>query len=105
MSIVALFVWGDSGFADLDYRETLRLVDPRATLLILGVQTVLASFFISILGIDARRACRRSGPQATAADRTKALQAGFGLKAAPSWKRPTESQKLQSPWMSFQENQ
>ena len=41
----------DSGFADLDYRETLRLVIPASTLLILGVQTVLASFFISILGI------------------------------------------------------
>jgi hypothetical protein len=52
MSIVALFVWGDSGFADLDYRETLRLVIPAATLLILGVQTVLASFFVSILGIE-----------------------------------------------------
>ena len=51
MSIVALFVWGDSGFADLDYRETLRLVVPASTMLILGVQTVLASFFISILGI------------------------------------------------------
>jgi hypothetical protein len=52
MSIVAIFVWGDSGFADLDYRETLRLVIPAATLLILGVQTVLASFFVSILGIE-----------------------------------------------------
>jgi glycosyltransferase involved in cell wall biosynthesis len=51
MSVVALFVWGDSGFADLDYRETLRLVVPASTMLILGVQTVLASFFISILGI------------------------------------------------------
>ena len=51
MSIVALVVWGDSGFADLDYRETLRLVIPASTMLILGVQTVLASFFISILGI------------------------------------------------------
>ncbi len=51
MSIVAIVVWGDSGFADLDYRETLRLVIPASTLLILGVQTVLASFFISILGI------------------------------------------------------
>jgi hypothetical protein len=51
MSVVALFVWGDSGFADLDYRETLRLVIPASTMLILGVQTVLASFFISILGI------------------------------------------------------
>jgi glycosyltransferase involved in cell wall biosynthesis len=52
MSVVALFVWGDAGFADLDYRETLRLVIPAGTMLILGVQTVLASFFISILGIQ-----------------------------------------------------
>jgi hypothetical protein len=52
MSIVAIFVWGNSGFAELDYRDTLRLVIPAATLLILGVQTVLASFFVSILGIE-----------------------------------------------------
>jgi glycosyltransferase involved in cell wall biosynthesis len=52
MSVLALFVWGDSGFADLDYRDTLRLVIPAATMLILGVQTVLASFFVSILGIE-----------------------------------------------------
>ena len=55
MSVVALFVWGDSGFADLDYRDTLRLVVPASTMLILGVQTVLASFFISILGIERTR--------------------------------------------------
>jgi glycosyltransferase involved in cell wall biosynthesis len=52
MSAVAIAVWGDSGFADLDYRETLRLVIPASTMLILGVQTVLASFFISILEIE-----------------------------------------------------
>jgi len=55
MSVVALFVWGDSGFAELDYRDTLRLVVPASTMLILGVQTVLASFFISILGIRQTR--------------------------------------------------
>ncbi len=52
MSVVALFIWGDTGFAELDYRDTLRLVIPASTMLILGVQTVLASFFISILGIE-----------------------------------------------------
>jgi glycosyltransferase involved in cell wall biosynthesis len=52
MSIVALVVWGHSGFAHLDYRNTLRLVIPASTMLVLGVQTVLASFFISILGIE-----------------------------------------------------
>jgi glycosyltransferase involved in cell wall biosynthesis len=55
MSVVAIFVWGDSGFSELDYRETLRLVVPASTMLILGVQTVLASFFISILGIQQTR--------------------------------------------------
>jgi glycosyltransferase involved in cell wall biosynthesis len=51
-SVIALAIWGGSGFHRLDYRETLRLVIPAATLLVLGVQTVLASFFVSILGIE-----------------------------------------------------
>ncbi len=55
MSAVALVTWGDTGFADLDYRETMRLVVPASTMLILGVQTVLASFFISILAIERTR--------------------------------------------------
>jgi glycosyltransferase involved in cell wall biosynthesis len=52
MSVVAIAVWGGSGFQDLDYRDTMRLVVPASTLLMLGVQTMLASFFISILGIE-----------------------------------------------------
>ena len=52
MSIVSLAVWGNTGFEELDYRDTLRLVIPASTLLILGVQTVLGSFFVSILGIE-----------------------------------------------------
>jgi glycosyltransferase involved in cell wall biosynthesis len=63
MSVVALFVWGDTGFAELDYRDTLRLVIPAGTMLILGVQTVLASFFISILGIE-RSGAPRAAPRA-----------------------------------------
>lgn len=56
MSIVALLDWGGSGFHQLDYRDTLRLVIPASTMLILGVQTVLASFFVSILAIERSRA-------------------------------------------------
>jgi glycosyltransferase involved in cell wall biosynthesis len=52
MSIVAIAVWGGTGFEDLDYQDTLRLVVPASTLLVLGVQTLLASFFVSILGIE-----------------------------------------------------
>jgi hypothetical protein len=52
MSVVALLDWGGSGFQQLDYRDTLRLVIPASTMLIVSVQTVLASFFVSILGIE-----------------------------------------------------
>jgi glycosyltransferase involved in cell wall biosynthesis len=52
MSVVALLEWGSAGFHRLDYRDTLRLVIPASTMLILGVQTVFASFFVSILGIE-----------------------------------------------------
>jgi glycosyltransferase involved in cell wall biosynthesis len=51
-SVVALLNWGSAGFHQLDYRDTLRLVIPASTMLILGVQTVFASFFVSILGIE-----------------------------------------------------
>jgi hypothetical protein len=40
------------GFGVLDPRTTMREVIPAAVLLTLGVQTVFASFFLSILGID-----------------------------------------------------
>jgi glycosyltransferase involved in cell wall biosynthesis len=42
--------WRLTGFGNLDYSETMRVVISGATLTALGVQTVLASFFVSILG-------------------------------------------------------
>lgn len=51
MSLIAFFTWGRGGFQDLDYRDTMRLVIPASTTLMLGVQTVFASFFFSIIGI------------------------------------------------------
>jgi glycosyltransferase involved in cell wall biosynthesis len=52
LAIVVLAIWGGRGFHELDYRDTLRLVIPSSTMLMLGVQTILASFFLSILGIQ-----------------------------------------------------
>lgn len=52
LSAGAVAVWGGTGFEDLDYQDTLRIVLPASTLLVLGVQTLLASFFVSILGIE-----------------------------------------------------
>ena len=41
-------------FGRLDYASTMRLVVPGATLTALGFQTVLSSFFTSILGLRRR---------------------------------------------------
>jgi glycosyltransferase involved in cell wall biosynthesis len=46
--------WWRTGFGSLDYATTMRWAIPGATLTALGVQTVLASFFTSILGLKRR---------------------------------------------------
>ncbi|HEV3258601.1 MAG TPA: glycosyltransferase family 2 protein [Gemmataceae bacterium] len=45
----ALWNWRAAGFGDLDPRAAMREGIPAVTLLMLGVQTVFASFFLSIL--------------------------------------------------------
>lgn len=47
----AVLQWRDVDFGSLDYSSTMRLVIPGATLAVLGFQTVLSSFFVSILGM------------------------------------------------------
>jgi len=48
---VAVAQWWKMGFGPLDYAETMRWVIPGTTLSALGFQTILSSFFISILGM------------------------------------------------------
>jgi glycosyltransferase involved in cell wall biosynthesis len=52
--LVAVNTWRMVGFGPMDYPKTMRLVVPGATLTALGFQTVLASFFVSILGMHRR---------------------------------------------------
>jgi glycosyltransferase involved in cell wall biosynthesis len=52
LTIIVLAIWGGTGFGALHYRQTLRIVIPASTMLILGVQTIFSSFFLSILGIE-----------------------------------------------------
>jgi len=47
----AIWHWRAVGFGELDPRMTMRQVIPAVVLLTLGVQTVFASFFLSILGL------------------------------------------------------
>ncbi len=51
LSVYALSFWSSTSFGPLDPSRTLRLVIPAATLITLGLQTVLSSFFLSILGL------------------------------------------------------
>jgi glycosyltransferase involved in cell wall biosynthesis len=51
---LVLYGWWSQGFGPLDYRTTLRLTIPGVMFTSLGVQTILFSFFASILGLRRR---------------------------------------------------
>jgi glycosyltransferase involved in cell wall biosynthesis len=51
VSVYALLTWNRAGFGRLDYPSTLRIVIPGATLITCGMQTVLSSLFLSVLGL------------------------------------------------------
>ena len=48
--LAAVAQWQAAGFGRLDYARTMRWVIPGVTLTALGFQTVLASFFVAVLG-------------------------------------------------------
>jgi hypothetical protein len=48
--LTAVLQWRSSNFGHLDYAHTMRWVIPGAMLTALGFQTILSSFFVSILG-------------------------------------------------------
>jgi glycosyltransferase involved in cell wall biosynthesis len=50
----ALAIWRGTGFGDLQYAVTMRWVIPGVTLVALGFETILASFFLSLLGMRRR---------------------------------------------------
>jgi len=50
-SVYALSAWSSQSFGPLDPTKTLRLVAPAILALTLGCQIILASFFLSVLGL------------------------------------------------------
>lgn len=54
LSTYAVTTWGAQSFGPLNPSSILRIVIPAALLIQLGVQTVLASFFLSVLGLRRR---------------------------------------------------
>lgn len=53
-AIYALSGWGTRSFGNLDPTRTMRVVIPSITCLTLGVEIILSSFFLSILGMKRR---------------------------------------------------
>ena len=52
--LAAVLQWRAQSFGNLDYSATMRWVVPGVTLTALGIQTVLSSFFLSVLGLTRR---------------------------------------------------
>jgi len=53
-ALYAVGAWGSQHFGPLDYSRTMRMVIPSALFLTLGAQTILASFFMSVLWLRRR---------------------------------------------------
>jgi glycosyltransferase involved in cell wall biosynthesis len=51
LMIRALWRWEEAGFGHLSYADNLRLLIPGATAVIIGVQVISSSFFMSVLGL------------------------------------------------------
>jgi hypothetical protein len=47
----AIWIWKQADYGTLDYAQNLRRLIPAATLIVLGIQTVSSSFFMSVLGL------------------------------------------------------
>jgi hypothetical protein len=53
LAVFALGIWGAERFGPLSYAETMRLVIPSSTAILLGFQIIYSAFFVSILEIRA----------------------------------------------------
>ena len=54
LAIYGFIHWGSSDFGALNTRDAVRLAVPAATLSVLGVETIMGSFFLSVLGLSRR---------------------------------------------------
>jgi len=53
-TIAGVSIWGGASFGPLDFQKMMRLLVPTNLALVLGFQTVLSSFFLSVLGMGRR---------------------------------------------------
>ena len=62
LAVYALGAWGAEQFGALSYPETMRLVIPSSTAILLGFQIIYSAFFVSILEIRASRPVQETLP-------------------------------------------
>lgn len=53
-TVVAVVEWGSRDFGPLDFSTSMRVVVPALVALMLGAETVFASFFLGVLGVQRR---------------------------------------------------
>jgi len=51
----SLFLWQESHFGSLEYPKILRVVIPSVVFIIIGLQTVLSSFFLGVLSVNKKK--------------------------------------------------
>jgi hypothetical protein len=51
-SVYSLYLWDQQDFGQLNYPSILRVVIPSVIAIMIGLQTVLSSFFLSFLGLN-----------------------------------------------------
>ncbi len=54
-SVYSLYLWDLQEFGQLDYSSILRIVIPSVIAIMLGLQTVFSSFFLSFLGLNQKK--------------------------------------------------
>jgi glycosyltransferase involved in cell wall biosynthesis len=54
LAIYGFIHWGSADFGALNTRDAIRLAVPAATLSVLGFETIMGSFFLSVLGLSRR---------------------------------------------------
>jgi GT2 family glycosyltransferase len=53
-TVVAVVQWGSRDFGPIDFADSMRVVVPSLVALMLGAETVFASFFVGVLGVQRR---------------------------------------------------
>jgi hypothetical protein len=54
-SAYSLYLWDQVDFGTLEYSSILRVVIPSVVFIILGIQTIFSSFFLSVLTLNRKR--------------------------------------------------